>query len=203
MRSELESMGIPFQYPKPKELLQYLLQIGCEKGGTILDFFSGSGSTAHAAWLQQAADGVSRRFILVQLPEPLDPTNEKQRPAIQFCDQLPEPTSFEKYPSLADLTKERLRRCWEEDSMRRTRNVRRRPRLPRLQARLQQHPRVGAEPRRPASNAGRRLIDHLKSDRSEQDILFELLLKLGLDLTVPMEQKTIAERPCIASARAR
>ena len=54
----------------------------------------------------------------------------------------------------------------------------RRPRLPRLQARLQQHSRVGAGPRRPRQDA-RGSIEHLKSDRTEQDILYELLLKLA------------------------
>ena len=63
MRSELEAAGIPFQYPKPKELLKYLIQIGCPEEGLILDFFAGSGSTAHAAWLQQNEDKVPRRFV--------------------------------------------------------------------------------------------------------------------------------------------
>ena len=48
MRSELEQLGIPFQYPKPKELIKYIVQIGAESGGIVLDFFAGSGSTAHA-----------------------------------------------------------------------------------------------------------------------------------------------------------
>ncbi len=186
MRSELESMGIPFQYPKPKELLQYLLQIGCEKGGTILDFFSGSGSTAHAAWLQQAADGVSRRFILVQLPEPLDPTNEKQRPAIQFCDQLKRPRN------IAELTKERLRRSGKKI---REENSQFAGDLGfRVFKLASSNIRAWEPDRDDLPKTLEDSVDHLKTDRTEQDILFELLLKLGLDLTVPIEEKKIAEK---------
>jgi adenine-specific DNA-methyltransferase len=69
MRSELEDSGIIFQYPKPKELIQYLLRIGLEEGGIVLDFFSGSASTAHAVMRLNAEDGVKRQYIMVQFPE--------------------------------------------------------------------------------------------------------------------------------------
>src|SRR5690606_23300353 len=65
---------------------------------------AGSGSTAYSLWRQEAADSVKRRFILIQLPEPLNPDNEKQRPAIQFCDRLNRPRT------IAEITKECLRR---------------------------------------------------------------------------------------------
>jgi adenine-specific DNA-methyltransferase len=181
MRSELEGMGIPFQYPKPKELLRYLIQIGLEHDGMVLDFFAGSGSTAHAMFLQNASDQKNRRYVLVQLPEPLD--TDTQQLAVKFCDKLGKPRN------IAELTKERLRRTaqkikkenplfagdlgfrvfklassniqtWEPD----------RDKLPEtLEA----------------------SIKHLKTDRTEQDILFELLLKLGLDLCVPIETKKV------------
>lgn len=186
MRSELEAAGIPFQYPKPKELLKYLIQIGCPNEGVILDFFAGSGSTAHAAWLQQNEDEIPRRFILVQLPEPLDPKNEKQRPAIRFCDQLQRPRT------IAELTKERLRRAaakvkadnplFAGDTGFRVfkldhSNIRAwNPNPADLEASLFDHQ------------------DHLLEGRSEADVLYELLLKLGLDLCVPIEQRTIAGR---------
>ena len=67
MRSELESMGIKFQYPKPKELLQYVIRIGSNPGDLILDSFAGSGTTAHAVLKQNAEDGGNRRCILVEM----------------------------------------------------------------------------------------------------------------------------------------
>jgi adenine-specific DNA-methyltransferase len=70
MRSELESRGIYFDYPKPCELLQALIQIGGASGDDlVIDFFAGSGSTAEAVLRQNAEDGSHRRFLLIQLPE--------------------------------------------------------------------------------------------------------------------------------------
>lgn len=69
MRSELESMSIKFQYPKPKELLQYIVRIGSNDKDLILDSFAGSGTTGHAVLKQNAEDGGKRRFILVEMDE--------------------------------------------------------------------------------------------------------------------------------------
>ena len=184
MRSELESMGIPFQYPKPKELLRYLIQIGLESDGLLLDFFAGSGSIAHALLLQNVADHKRRRYVLVQLPEPLDPEEKDQQVAAAFCDALKRPRN------IAEVTKEHL---------------------------LRLHTKISGENPTYAADLGFRVfkldssniqawdpdradlaasleahVKNLKEDRTEQDILFELLLKLGLDLTVPIVQRTIA-----------
>ena len=184
MRSELESMGIPFQYPKPKELLRYLIQIGLESDGLLVDFFAGSGSTAHALLLQNVADQKLRRYVLVQLPEPLDPKDKDQQVAAAFCDALKHPRN------IAEVTKEHLRRLRtkikEENSTYAgdlgfrvfkldSSNIQAwDPNRADLAASLEAH------------------TKNLKEDRTEQDILFELLLKLGLDLTVPIVQRTIA-----------
>lgn len=184
MRSELEAFGIPFQYPKPKELLQYLIQIGCEHGGIVLDFFAGSGSTAYSLWRQEAADKVKRRFILIQLPEPLNPDNEKQRPAIQFCDRLKRPRT------IAEITKECLRRTGaktKEETTNYTGDIGFRV------FKLSSSNIRSWQPQ--SSDLATDLLaheDHLIEDRSESDILYELLLKLGLDLCVPIEQQQIA-----------
>ena len=184
MRSELESMGIPFQYPKPKELLRYLIRIGLESDGLLVDFFAGSGSTAHALLLQNVADQKLRRYILVQLPEPLDPEYKDQQVAAEFCDALKHPRN------IAEVAKEHLRRL-------RTKIKGEKPmfagdlgfRVFKLDSSNIQT----WDPDRDDLAAS--LAAHaknLKADRTEQDILFELLLKLGLDLTVPIVQRTIA-----------
>ena len=173
-------------FPKPLALLLDILQLGTDGDDVVMDFFAGSGTTGHAVMQQNATDGGRRRFILVQLPEPLNPENKEQKVAAEFCDKL------KKTRNLAELTKERLRRgakgvkkenslfegdlgfrvfklattniqSWEPD----------RERLPEtLEA----------------------AVEHLKNDRTESDILFELLLKLGIDLCVPTEEKTIASK---------
>jgi hypothetical protein len=68
MRSELERMGIGFSYPKPKELIKYLIKIGSEDGDIVLDSFAGSGTTGHAC-LEMSAEGNDRKFILIEMNE--------------------------------------------------------------------------------------------------------------------------------------
>ena len=68
MRAELESMEIRFQYPKPKELLKYIIRVGSNDGDVILDSFAGSGTTGHAVVELNAESGGHRRFILIQMP---------------------------------------------------------------------------------------------------------------------------------------
>ena len=78
-----------FQFPKPSRLLQYLAQFSTGTDDIVLDFFAGSGTMAHAVLELNQTDGGNRKFILVQLPEP---------------------TEYKKYPTIADITKERVRR---------------------------------------------------------------------------------------------
>ena len=177
-----------YTFPKPVALIQYFVRLvvnDCEsRDGIYLDFFAGSGTTGHAVMAQNAADGGNRRYILVQLPEPLDPKNKDQKTAAEFCDKLGKPRT------IAELTKERLRRVgkkikeenpdWDGDTGFRvfkldSSNIRAwDPHPDDLEGALLEH------------------VEHLKPGRSEQDVLYELLLKLGLDLCVPIETRTIA-----------
>ncbi len=105
MRSELERMGIPYQYPKPKELIAYLIRVGTETGGIVMDFFGGSCTTAHSVLeLLKEWEGPPLRFFIVQLPEPLDPSKPDQRPGYDFCTESGLP------PNIAEIGKERIRR---------------------------------------------------------------------------------------------
>jgi len=150
----------------------------------VLDFFAGSGTTAHAVLANNSEDGGNRRFILVQLPEPLDEKDKDQRLAAEVCNKLGKPST------LAELTKERLRRAGKKI---REEN----PMFPsdlgfRVFKLASSNIRAWDSNRDDLPKTLEASIEHLKTDRTEQDILFELLLKLGLDLTVPIEQKTIA-----------
>ena len=93
--------------------------------------------------------------------------------------------------NLAEITKERLRRAANKVKGENPQFCQR-PRLPRLQARYLQHPHLGAGPCDDLEQTLLDSIDHIKPDRSQDDILYELLLKLGLDLCVPIETRTIA-----------
>ena len=172
-----------FDFPKPTELLRQLVEQVVDTGDIALDFFAGSGTTAHAVWLQNKSAEDLRRWILVQLPEPLDPTNKDQKVAVDFCDSLHRPRT------IAELTKERLRRAGkkikEENPLFAGDLGFRVFKLASSNIRAWEPDRDKLAETLEAS------IEHLKTDRTEQDILFELLLKLGLDLCVPIERKKV------------
>lgn len=175
-----------FDSPKDHEVLaRWISYVGSpSKDDIVLDFFAGSGTTGHAVMAQNAADGGNRRYILVQLPEPLDPENKDQKTAADFCDKLGKPRT------IAELTKERLRRAAkkikEENPMFAGDIGFRAFKLD--SSNIQ----AWAPNRDDLPKTLEESAEHLKTGRSEVDILFELLLKLGLDLTVPIEKKAIA-----------
>jgi adenine-specific DNA-methyltransferase len=173
-----------FDNPKPVDDLKRLVGYLTDPDDLVMDFFAGSGATAHAVLKQNATDSGKRRYILVQLPEPLDPQNKDQRIAADFCDKLGKPRT------IAELTKERLRRAAKKIG----------DETPMFAGDLgfrvfklaSSNIRAWEPDRDDLPKTLQESVEHLKADRTEQDILFELLLKLGLDLTVPIEQKTIA-----------
>jgi adenine-specific DNA-methyltransferase len=173
-----------FESPKPVGLIQEIVRLGTANDAIILDFFGGSGTTGHAVMAQNSADGGTRRYILVQLPEPLDPENKDQKIAADYCDALKKPLN------IAELTKERLRRAAkkikDESPMFASDFGFRVFKLD--STNIQEW-----EPKRDNLEGSLfTAIEHLKTGRTEADILYELLLKLGLDLCVPMEKQIIA-----------
>ena len=85
-----------FQFPKPVSLIKNFLQSGMNKNDIILDFFAGSGTTAHAVYEKNLEDGGNRRYICVQLPEPIKENESAFK---------------EGYKTIADIGKERIRRA--------------------------------------------------------------------------------------------
>lgn len=170
---------------KPVRLIKQLIKWSDgARNAIILDFFAGSGTTAHAVMQLNVEDGGKRAFILVQLPEPLDQNNSDQKASADFCDKLGKPRS------IAELTKERLRRA---ATKMKNENAMFAGDLGFRVFKLASSNIRAWEPDR--DNLAITLedaVDHLKSDRTEQDVLYELLLKLGLDLCVPVEAKTLA-----------
>ena len=175
-REMLEMFSNPtiFESPKPIGLLQEIVRLACDEEGIVIDFFAGSGTVGHAVMAQNLADEGRRSFIVVQLPELLDAATEPAKAG---------------YCTLAELTKERLRRAAK----------RIRDENPMFAGDLgfrvfklaSSNIRAWEPNRNDLPKTLEESVEHLKTDRSEQDILFELLLKLGLDLTVPIKQKAI------------
>jgi adenine-specific DNA-methyltransferase len=173
-----------FDFPKDETVLQEIVEMVTSGGDIVLDFFAGSGTTAHAVMAQNAADGGKRRFILVQLPEPLDPANKEQKTAAEFCDKLGKPRT------IAELTKERLRRAAKKIK---DENPLFSGDLGFRVFKLDSSNIRAWDPNR--DDLDKTLLDsveHLKEGRTETDILYELLLKLGLDLCVPIETRKLA-----------
>lgn len=170
---------------KPVRLIKQLIKwADSARDGLILDFFAGSGTTGHAIQELNAEDGGTRSFVLVQLPEQIDEGNADQKAAAQFCDKIGKPRR------ISELTKERLRRAAAKI----------RADKPTYQGdvgfrtfKLAQSNISAWEPV-PTDLEGTLLAntEHLVPGRTEQDVLYELLLKLGLDLCVPIEKKDIA-----------
>jgi adenine-specific DNA-methyltransferase len=175
-----------FDFPKDETVLQEIVEMLTSGEDVVLDFFAGSGTTGHAVMAQNALDGGRRRYVLVQLPEPLDPENKDQKVAAEFCDKLGKPRN------IAELTKERLRRAAKkikDESPTYTGDLGFRV------FKLDSSNIRAWEP--DLDNLDQTLLDsveHIKPDRTESDVLYELLLKLGLDLCVPIESRTFADK---------
>ena len=100
-----------FDTPKPISLLKYLIRISTADNDIILDFFAGSGTTAHAVMAQNLEDGGNRKFILVQLDEKIDERNSKV--AYDFCKNELKSDN----PTIFDITKERILRAAQSLSL--------------------------------------------------------------------------------------
>ncbi len=175
-----------FEFPKDETILQKFIQMATtgDAEPLILDFFAGSGTTGHAVVAQNLEDGGKRRFILVQLPEKLNPDKAEQAAAARYCEQIGKPMN------IAELTKERLRRVMRKartDGELNTGDLGFRVfKLASSNIRAWEPDTTDLE------NTLLKSAEHLVHGRSEQDVLYELLLKLGLDLCVPIATQIIA-----------
>ena len=96
---QLKEAKIPFDYPKPTALLRHLIQLAVNQNEIVLDFFSGSASSAHAVMQLNAEDGKGRKHIMVQLPEVCDSKSEAAKAG---------------YKTIAEIGKKRIRRAGDK-----------------------------------------------------------------------------------------
>ncbi|MGO1792841.1 MAG: site-specific DNA-methyltransferase [Oceanisphaera sp.] len=164
-------------FPKPRPLLEDICRLGIDKNDTVLDFFAGSATTAHAVMQLNAEDGGNRKFIMVQLPEAVDEKHEAYKAG---------------YKTIAEISKERIRRAgkqilegechedWNQDIGFRV-----------LKVDTSNMQDVYYQPQQLSQDDLFSSVDNIKPDRSSEDLLFQVLLDWGVDLTLPIRRETM------------
>lgn len=160
-----------FDFPKPTLLIKNLLNIGSSSDDLILDFFSGSGTTAHAVMQLNAEDGGSRRFICVQLPEETDEKSEARKAG---------------FNTIAEIAKERIRRAGRQisDGLQSGQNVDTGFKVFKLaESGFKQWRQSGQADTEALQGELSLNIDSVLSEMPSENLLCELMLRLGLKLT--------------------
>ena len=162
-------------FPKPPHLIDTLLALGSREDSIVMDFFSGSATTADALLVKNTNDGGSRRFIMVQLPESTPEESEARRA---------------KLDTICEIGKERIRRAGAkivaeiEESNWRLKLGEEPKKVPDIGFRVLKLDDSGIAQPKP----GQLMLNRIKSDRTDEDIIFEMMLKWGIDLTSPIEK---------------
>ena len=185
-----------FDFPKDETVLKTFIEMATDPKDEeciVMDFFAGSGTTAEAVMLQNASDDGKRKYVLVQLPEPLDPDTKEQKAGAEYCSRLGKPTV------LSELTKERLRRSNEEirDGLENPEGGSAGFRVFKLdKSNFRQWQKLGADAT--ADQIAEQLdlhVEHVDPSASQEDLLFEILLKAGYRPTEKAELVEIAGLP--------
>ena len=177
---KLKELGFngEFDFPKPTDLIKRCLSLSTQEDDTVLDFFSGSATTAHAVMQLNAEDGGNRKFIMVQLPEKTDEKSEAYKAG---------------YPNICEIGKERIRRAGQK-------------------LKEENKDKAGIE----KLDTGFRVLkldssnmedvyytpqdfdvhslfnENVKADRTGEDLLLQVMLDLGIELSAKIETRQIA-----------
>lgn len=167
----LSDNGLPFDFPKPVDYLEYLETMITDKDSIILDFFSGSATTAHATMKMNAKDGGNRRFIMVQVPEKID---------------------NKKYFSICEVGKQRIRLCGEKiisEAGLTAQNLDVGFRV--LKCDTSNMKEVFYKPNEVEQTLFDNYADNIKEDRTAEDLLFQVMLELGVTLSSSIKETEI------------
>lgn len=176
-----------FDFPKPVGLIRHFLMLLGDSSALVLDFFSGSATTAHAVMKLNAEDGGSRRFIMVQLPEVCDEKSEAAKAG---------------YKNICEIGKERIRRAGKkiaaevEESNRQLKLGEEPKKVPDIGFRVftidsSNFEDVSVEPGEFSQDAMLRFADNLKLDRTPDDLIIQVMLKKQIELSAPIEKLDI------------
>ena len=165
-----------FDYSKTVELIKRCIELYTIQGDIVLDFFSGSATTAHSVMQLNTEDGGTRKYIMVQLPELCDEDSEAYKAG---------------YKNICEIGKERIRRAGEKIKSDESLPLENREKLDVGFKVFKLDSSNIKEWDTDTENLQQSLLDsmeNIKSDRSSLDVLYEILLKYGLDLNIPIEE---------------
>lgn len=170
-------IGRYFNFPKPLALISFLCQVGCDEDSLILDFFSGSATTAHAVMQLNAEDGGKRKYICVQLPEETPEGSEARKAG---------------YATIPEIAKERIRRAGKkikEESPLTTQDLDTGFRVFRIDS--GNYKDVTMQPNEYDQQMLDLFVDNIKADRTDLDLLFGAMLAWGVQLSLPMTTEEV------------
>lgn len=168
---------VKFDNPKPIKLMEYLLEVSTQKDDIILDFFSGSATTAHALMNINSRDEGKRRFILVQIQEDIDQESDSYKAG---------------YHTICDIGKERIRRCGKEIKEATgllASNIDTGFRV--LKLADSNFNEVYFTPKEFTQDLLSGFESNIKEDRTDLDLLFGAMLDWGVQLSLPMSKETV------------
>lgn len=169
--------GDYMSFPKSTEYIKTIIQIGTSSSSLILDFFSGSSTTAHAVMQLNAEDGGNRQYIMVQLPEETPEDSEARKAG---------------YNTIPDIAKERIRRAGKkikEESPLTTADLDTGFRVFRLDEGNYED--VKRSPKEFKQDQLDLFLNNIKADRNDLDLLFGCMLDWGVQLSLPMTQEVV------------
>lgn len=172
---ELSALGIPFDFPKPSTLIKYLLHLVDDKEFMVMDFFSGSATTADAVMQLNAEDGGNRKYILVQFPERIDEKSNAYKMG---------------FKTICDIGKERIRRAGTK--IREETGVKFDEGFRVLKLDTSNMKDVYYNPSQMEQQSLFASTDNIKEDRTPEDLLFQVMLDLGVMLSSKIVEKIIA-----------
>lgn len=174
----VKAQGFGFDFPKAIDYIKFILSMYPQTEYEVLDFFSGSATTAHAVMQLNAEDGGNRKFIMVQIPEKTDEKSEAYKAG---------------YKNICEIGKERIRRAGKkikEDSPLTTQDLDIGFRV--LKCDTSNMKDVYYSPADYEADLFDLMTDNIKEDRTPEDLLFQVMLDLGIELSSKIEETEIA-----------
>jgi len=167
-----------FDTPKPVSLIERMLQIASDRGSIVLDFFSGSATTAEAVMKINAEDGGKRKFIMVQLPEICDVKSQAYKAG---------------YVNICEIGEERIRRAGQKilEEHQNKEGIEQLDIGFKVFKLDETNLKAWDEESMDLEKDLLDLVEPVKQGRTQEDVVYEILLKYGIDLTVPIEETSI------------